>query len=136
MIKTYTAKYTRIPSGYMGQLIEWPEVITEGKNLDDCRALLQDALQEMMAAYRQQEKEVPAKTKMKNHAKKSRTQKFPPGWNEKRVRKVLAHYENQSEEEAVAEDERAFEAEGQTVMIVPSVLVPKIRDLVARRRSK
>ncbi len=60
MLKTYTAKYTRIPSGYMGQLIEWPEVITEGKNLDDCRALLQDALQEMMAAYREQKKEVPA----------------------------------------------------------------------------
>lgn len=60
MLKTYTAKYTRIPSGYMGQVIEWPEVITEGKNLDECRNLLQDALQEMMAAYRQQEKEVPA----------------------------------------------------------------------------
>ena len=30
MLKTYTAKYTRIPAGYMGQLIEWPEVITEG----------------------------------------------------------------------------------------------------------
>jgi predicted RNase H-like HicB family nuclease len=59
MIKTYTAKYTKIPSGYMGQLVEWPEVITEGKNLEDCRALLQDALQEMIAAYRQQEKEIP-----------------------------------------------------------------------------
>ena len=60
MLKTYTAKYTRIPSGYMGQLIEWPEVITEGKTLDDCRELLQDALREMMAAYRRQKKEIPA----------------------------------------------------------------------------
>ena len=59
MLRTYTAKYTRIRSGYMGQLIEWPEVITEGKSLDDCRELLQDALREMMAAYRQQEKEMP-----------------------------------------------------------------------------
>ena len=59
MLKTYTAKYTRIASGYMGQLIEWPEVITEGKSLDDCRELLQDALQEMVAAYRKQEKEIP-----------------------------------------------------------------------------
>ena len=59
MLKTYTAKYTRIASGYMGQLIEWPEVITEGKSLDDCRELLQDALREMIAAYRQQEKEIP-----------------------------------------------------------------------------
>ena len=55
MLKTYTAKYTRMSSGYMGQLIDWPEVITEGKSLDDCRELLQDALQEMIVAYRQQQ---------------------------------------------------------------------------------
>ncbi|HYT94431.1 MAG TPA: type II toxin-antitoxin system HicB family antitoxin [Gemmataceae bacterium] len=59
MLQTYTAKYTRISSGYMGQLVEWPEVITEGKNLDDCRELLQDALREMIVAYRQQHKEIP-----------------------------------------------------------------------------
>lgn len=59
MLKTYTAKYTEISSGYMGQLIEWPEVITEGKSLEDCRRLLQDALQEMILAYRQQDKEIP-----------------------------------------------------------------------------
>lgn len=59
MLKTYTAKYTKISSGYMGQLIEWPEVITEGKSLEDCRQLLQDALQEMILAYRQQNKEIP-----------------------------------------------------------------------------
>jgi len=59
MLKTYTANYTRISSGYMGQLVEWPEVITEGKSLDDCRRLLQDALQEMILAYRQQSKEIP-----------------------------------------------------------------------------
>jgi predicted RNase H-like HicB family nuclease len=60
MLKTYTANYTKISSGYMGQLVEWPEVITEGKTLEDCRRLLQDALQEMIAAYHQQRKEIPA----------------------------------------------------------------------------
>jgi predicted RNase H-like HicB family nuclease len=59
MLKTYTAKYTKISSGYMGQLIEWPEVITEGKTLENCRKLLQDALQEMVAAYREQRKKIP-----------------------------------------------------------------------------
>ena len=59
MLKTYTAKYTRIDSGYMGQLVEWPEVITEGETLEDCRELLQDALQEMILAYREQKKEIP-----------------------------------------------------------------------------
>ena len=61
-------------------------------------------------------------------------QNFPEGWNEERVQKVLAHYENQTEDEAVAEDEAAFEAEGQTVMIVPTELVPAIRKLLDHRR--
>jgi len=62
-------------------------------------------------------------------------QQFPPGWDEKRVRQVLEHYENQTEEEAVAEDEAAFTAEGQTVMVVPTELVPEIRKLIAKRRG-
>lgn len=59
MLKTYTAKYMKIPSGYMGQLVEWPEVITEGKTVEKCREFLQDALREMIAAYQQQGKELP-----------------------------------------------------------------------------
>ena len=59
MLSNYTAKYTRIDSGYMGQLVEWPEVITEGKTLDECRGMLKDALSEMVIAYRQQEKDIP-----------------------------------------------------------------------------
>ncbi|MEK9133363.1 MAG: hypothetical protein AAB333_00740 [Pseudomonadota bacterium] len=61
--------------------------------------------------------------------------KFPPGWNKERVKKVLAHYESQSEEEAVAEDEAAYEAPGQTVMEVPTDLVPAVRELIAKRKS-
>lgn len=57
MLSTYTAKYTKIHSGYMGQLIEWPEVITEGKTLEDCREMLRDALHEMIEAYCQQKKD-------------------------------------------------------------------------------
>ncbi len=59
MYNTYTAKYTKVASGYMGQLVEWPEVVTEGKSLEDCRAMLQDALHEMVLAYKQQKKEIP-----------------------------------------------------------------------------
>ena len=59
MIRNYTAKYTKIPSGYLGQLVEWPEVVTEGKTLEECREMLKDALQEMVLAYRQQGKEIP-----------------------------------------------------------------------------
>lgn len=56
---TYTAKYTQIPSGYLGQLVEWPEVITEGQTLEECRAMIQDALREMILAYREIGKEIP-----------------------------------------------------------------------------
>jgi len=59
MFINFTAKYTKIPSGYLGQLVEWPEVVTEGKDLEDCRAMLRDVLQEMILAYRQQGKEIP-----------------------------------------------------------------------------
>ena len=55
----YTAKYSKIDSGYIGQLVEWPEVITEGKNLEECRAMLRDALNEMVLAYKQLGKEFP-----------------------------------------------------------------------------
>ena len=55
----YTAKYTKIKSGYMGQLVEWQEVVTEGKNLEECREMLRDALKEMILAYIQIKKEIP-----------------------------------------------------------------------------
>ena len=60
MLSNYTARYTKIDSGYMGQLVEWPEVVTEGRTLEECRTMLKDALREMILAYRQQNKEVPA----------------------------------------------------------------------------
>ncbi|HDR14699.1 MAG TPA: type II toxin-antitoxin system HicB family antitoxin [Desulfobacteraceae bacterium] len=55
----FTAKYTKISSGYMGQLVEWPEVITEGRDLEGCRLMLRDALNEMVLAYQQLGKEIP-----------------------------------------------------------------------------
>jgi len=61
---------------------------------------------------------------------------YPPGWDEERVRKVLAHYERQSEEEAVAEDEAAFEDTKQTMIEVPNELVPEVRKLIAARQGR
>jgi len=61
--------------------------------------------------------------------------KFPRGWDEARVREVLEHYEQQSDDEAVAEDEAAYESTTHTVMEVPVELVPEIRELIAKRRA-
>ena len=59
--------------------------------------------------------------------------KFPAGWDEQRVRRVLEHYESQTEEEAVAEDEAGIAAS--TVMDVPVELVPTVRELIARHKK-
>jgi hypothetical protein len=61
---------------------------------------------------------------------------FPPGWDEARVRKVLGHYEEQTEEQATAEDEAAFEDRSQTFMEVPNDLVPEIRSLIAKHQTR
>ena len=61
-----------------------------------------------------------------------KTSEFPPGWDEERVRRVINYYESQTEDEAVAEDEAAFEDPGQTVMLIPNELVPAVRELLAK----
>ena len=55
--------------------------------------------------------------------------KFPPRWNDKRVQKVIAHYERQTEDEAIAED---FGDSSQTVMEIPQDLMPVVRELIAK----
>ena len=61
--------------------------------------------------------------------------RFPEGWDEERVRRMLEHYENLTEAEAVAEDEASFEDRSQTVMEVPVDLVPAVRELIAKRSA-
>ena len=60
--------------------------------------------------------------------------KFPEGWDEARVKRVLQHYETQTDEEAVAEDEAAV-APSDTVMSVPHELVAQVRELIAKNKS-
>ena len=61
-----------------------------------------------------------------------KTSEFPPGWDEERVRRVINYYESQTEDEAVAEDEVAFEDPSQTVMLIPNELVPAVRELLSK----
>lgn len=57
---------------------------------------------------------------------------FPRGWDEERVRRLIQRYESQTEEEALAEDEAAFEDTTQTVMEIPNELVPAVRALLSK----
>ena len=61
--------------------------------------------------------------------------KYPPGWDEDRVRRVLEHYEDQTEDEALAEDEAAWADTRTTVMEVPSELVPLVREIIAKHQA-
>ena len=59
----------------------------------------------------------------------------PEGWDEARIRRVLDHYENQSDTDAAAEDEESFQSTTHTAMEVPVELVPEVRRLIASRRA-
>jgi hypothetical protein len=60
--------------------------------------------------------------------------KFPPNWDEQKVRRVLADYDGQTEEDALAEDEAGIKS-SETVMNIPHELVPKVREVIAKRQS-
>lgn len=64
-----------------------------------------------------------------------RRQRFPPGWDEKRVQRVIERYERQTEAEAVAEDEAAYQGRGQAMVAVPRSLVPRVRRLIAEHSN-
>lgn len=59
--------------------------------------------------------------------------KLPGEWDEAKVRRVLAHYEEQTEADAVIEDEAGIES-AETVMAVPVELVAEVRELIAKRQ--
>ena len=61
--------------------------------------------------------------------------KYPAGWDGERVKRVLAHDEQQTDEEAVAKDEAPYESTTHTAMEVPVDLVPAVRELLAKRRA-
>ena len=60
----------------------------------------------------------------------SEPQKYPPGWDDKRVRGLIEHYDRLSEDEAAAEDQA-----GRAVISVPEELLPAIRQLLATHKS-
>ena len=57
--------------------------------------------------------------------------KYPPGWDDERVQRLIQHYDSQSDEEAIAEDEAAFDDPSHTVMTIPNELVPAVRATLA-----
>ena len=61
---------------------------------------------------------------------------FPPGWNEEKVQSVIAYYDQQTEDEAVAEAEEALQNESSMLIEVPIALVPAVRELIAKHAAQ
>jgi hypothetical protein len=61
--------------------------------------------------------------------------KLPKDWDEARVNRVVKHYEGQTDKEATAEDETAYNATTHTSMDVQVDLVSKVRELIAKRKA-
>jgi len=62
-------------------------------------------------------------------------QRLPHGWTEKSIRDLAAHHDRQTEGEQAAEIEAALAKEGQTLMVVPTHLVPEILHLIGEKRT-
>ncbi len=62
-------------------------------------------------------------------------EKFPPGWDAERVRRLIEHYDTLDEDRQVAEDEAAPEQPSQTTVVVPVEFMPAIREMLAHRSS-
>jgi hypothetical protein len=73
----------------------------------------------------------PAKTK----PMKKDPNKYPPGLDAAKIRRIIDYYDHQTDEEAAEEIENAPAAKGAIWMQVPNELVPKIRELIAKRRK-
>ncbi|MBW4620144.1 MAG: hypothetical protein KME17_12430 [Cyanosarcina radialis HA8281-LM2] len=58
--------------------------------------------------------------------------KFPDRWDEERVKAVILHYDEQTEDEAVEEDDMTLADGTQSVIEIPKELVPAVRELIAR----
>lgn len=69
-----------------------------------------------------------------SRSKKKAKPRFPKGWNQNRVQAVIDYYDKQTDEEGAAEYESAMEINGQSMIMVPTDLIPEIEALIARRK--
>jgi hypothetical protein len=65
-------------------------------------------------------------------ANSTRHQRLSPGWTERKIRAVIAHYDSQTDDERPAEIDKAAATKGDTLVSVPNALVPAVVDLIRR----
>jgi hypothetical protein len=60
--------------------------------------------------------------------------KYPAGWNPKKVQRVIKHYQEQDEASAIAEAEAVYRRRKSAVVEVPVKFLPQLRRLIAGTR--
>jgi hypothetical protein len=76
-----------------------------------------------------------SKNSARRKTRKKIKQEFPTGWNERKVRAVIRHYDRLTDDELAREIETALEATEETLISVPTELLPAIRNLIVRHQQ-
>jgi hypothetical protein len=58
--------------------------------------------------------------------------RYPKGWNRRKVQSLIAHYDKQSDRDAIAEAEAAYRKRKTALIEVPVKLLPQVRRILAR----
>jgi O-phosphoseryl-tRNA(Cys) synthetase len=76
-----------------------------------------------------------AKNSTRRKTGKKTEQEFPPGWNERKVRAVIQHYDQMTDDELAHEIETAQEVNDETLISVPTKLLPAVQRLIIRHQQ-
>ncbi|RJP42930.1 MAG: hypothetical protein C4547_00100, partial [Phycisphaerales bacterium] len=77
----------------------------------------------------------PSKKAAPKDAQATNEQRFPQGWDEQRVKQLIAEWDARTEEEWIAADEAAADGSDETVITVPAAPLPQIRRLLAADKT-
>jgi len=77
-----------------------------------------------------------AKNKMNIRSDNTPITGLPIEWDEKRIQDVIDYYDQQTEDEAIAEAEEALQNDTSTLMAIPTELVQVVLDLINKHTAK
>jgi hypothetical protein len=60
--------------------------------------------------------------------------KYPPGWNYQKAKRIARYYDEQNDDEIVAEIEAAYQSPDSVMIQIPRKLLPAVRKLIERQK--
>jgi O-phosphoseryl-tRNA(Cys) synthetase len=80
-------------------------------------------------------KNTTSKNSTRRKTEKKIKQKFPRGWNERKVRAVIQHYDRLTDDELAHEIETAREVRDETLISIPTQLLPAVQKLIVQHQQ-